>query len=131
EKKEKEKATEENKELLDKVKEILGDKVEEVVISTRLDEDPVCIVAKDGLSLEMERYMANDPLQKGQIKAKKVLELNPKHALFEKLKNTYDKKEDIQDLAEVLYTEALLIQGLPIEDPLSFTKKLTNLLINK
>ena len=45
--------------------------------------------------------------------------------------HTYDKKEDIQDLAEVLYTEALLIQGLPIEDALSFTKKLTNLLINK
>lgn len=130
EKKEKEEFTEKNKDLLTALKEALNGKVEDVVISSRLVDDPVCVVASEGLSLEMERYINNDPLNTQMMKAKKILEINPKHDLFEKLQKLYKKDpNEAKELASVLYDQALLIQGLPIDDPTEFTKKITKLII--
>ena len=127
EKKEKEKIAEYNKDLLSTLKEELKDKVEDVVISSRLVDDPVCLVSKDGLSLEMERYIKNDPMANQVMKAKKVLELNANHAIFKKLQDaSLDEKKEY---AEVLYNQALLMQGLPIDDPKGFSEKITKLIL--
>lgn len=131
EKKAKEEKTEENKDLLGALKDSLGDKVKEVRISSRLKDDPVCIVAAEGPSLDMERYMANEQnAMFGTVKANKILEINPDHAIFGKLQEVYrEHPEQLDDFADVLFQQALLIQGLPIEDPVSYTKKITEMMI--
>lgn len=131
EKKAKEEKTKENKDLLTAMKDALGDRVKEVRISSRLTDEPVCVVADEGVSLEMEKYMATDPMARGQnIKANKILELNPDHPVFAKLQKVYaDDKDKIKDYADVLFDEALLMQGLPIDDPQDYAKKVTDLLV--
>ncbi len=131
EKKAKEEKTEENKDMLTAIKNDLGDKVKEVKISSRLTDDPVCVTADEGVSLEMEKYMSQDPLNASRaIKANKILELNPDHPLFAKLQKVYaDNPDDLKDYAEVLYNQALLIQGLPIDDPVEYARKIAELLV--
>jgi molecular chaperone HtpG len=75
--------------------------------------------------------MANDPNNMlGNIKANKILEINPDHAIFGKLQEVYrEHPEELNDYADVLFQQALLIQGLPIEDPVAYTKKITELMI--
>ena len=117
--------------MLSAMKDALGEAVKEVRISSRLKDDPVCVVAAEGPSLDMERYMANEQnAMFGKIKANKILEINPDHAIFGKLQEIYrDHPEQIGDYADVLFQQALLIQGLPIEDPVAYTKKITELMI--
>lgn len=130
EKKAKEEKTEANKDMLKAMKDALGDKVKDVRISSRLTDDPVCVVADEGVSLEMEKYLANDPMNQG-IKAAKILEINPDHPIFAKLQKVYaDDKDKIGEYADVLLDQALLMQGLPIDDPAEYTKKITELLVN-
>ena len=131
EKKDREEKTEANKDMLSAMKDALGEAVKEVRISSRLKDDPVCVVAAEGPSLDMERYMANEQnAMFGKIKANKILEINPDHAIFSKLQEIYrDHPEQIGDYADVLFQQALLIQGLPIEDPVAYTKKITELMI--
>ena len=130
EKKEKEKKTEENKDMLAALKEDLGDKVKEVRISSRLKDDPVCIVADEGVSLEMEKYMSQDPMNPNQVKAVKILEINADHPVFKKLQEVYAANpEQLKDYASVLFDQALLIQGLPIDDPVAYAKKIADLLV--
>lgn len=129
EKKAKEEKTEENKDMLAEMKDILGDKVKEVRISSRLNEDPVIVVSDDGMSLEMEKYMSQDPNGHG-MKAVKILELNASHPVFEALQNAYENDKDtLKDYTEVLYDQALLIQGLPIDDPIAYARKISDLMI--
>lgn len=129
EKKAKEEKTEANKDMLKAMKDALGDKVKDVRISSRLTDDPVCVVADEGVSLEMEKYLANDPMNQG-IKASKILEINPDHPIFAKLQKVYaDDKDKIGEYADVLLDQALLMQGLPIDDPAEYTKKITELLV--
>jgi molecular chaperone HtpG len=132
EKKEKEEKTEANKDMLEAMKDALNGNVKEVRISSRLKDDPVCIVADEGLSLDMERYMANDPMAKGQgMKAVKILEINPDHPVFARLQEVYaEDPSKLDDYADVLYNQALLIQGLPIADPVAYARKITDLMIN-
>lgn len=75
--------------------------------------------------------MASDPMAKGQnVKANKILEINPNHPVFEKLQKVYaNDKDKIKDYADVLFDEALLLQGLPIDDPQEYAKKVTDLLV--
>lgn len=129
EKKALEETAKKNKDMLTAMKEALGDKVKEVRISSRLKEDPVIIVSDDGVSLEMEKYMSQDPMNHG-VKANKILEINPNHPIFKVLQeeNT-SNPEALKDYSEVLYDQALLIQGLPIEDPAAYSRKITDLLI--
>jgi molecular chaperone HtpG len=130
EKKEKEKKTEENKDMLTALKDALGDKVKEVRISSRLKDDPVCVVADEGVSLEMEKYMSQDPMNPNKVKASKILEINPDHPVFAKLQKVYASSPDeLKDYASVLLDQALLIQGLPIEDPVAYAKKVADLLV--
>ncbi len=129
-KKEKEEKTAENKGLLDAMKDALNGAVKEVRISSRLKDDPVIVVADEGVSLEMEKYMANDPMNKNKVKATKILEINPDHPVFEKLKTVYENDPDkIADYADVLLNQALLIQGLPIDDPVGYARKVADLIV--
>ena len=116
--------------MLEKIKEILADEVSDVVISRRLTDSPVCLVSTDGLSFEMQKVMEKIPTSKN-LKADKVLEINPNHKLFETLENLYnDNDPSLSDYVKLLYDQALLIEGFPIKDPVEFSKKMCNLMIN-
>ncbi len=119
----------ENKNLLERIKEILKDKVSDVKLSTRLTDSPVCLVSGDGLSFEMEKVMNQLPGDKN-LKADKILEINPKHDLFKAIENLYAKNDEtIEDYADILYNQALLIEGLEIKDPVGFANKMVKILI--
>lgn len=121
--------SEDKKSLLEKIKEVLGDKVSDVVISKRLTDSPVCLVSKDGLSLEMEKVLEKIPNNSG-IKSEKVLEINPKHKLFETLENLYnDNDPDLEKFAKLLLSQAMLIEGFPIENPVEFSNLMCELMI--
>lgn len=118
-----------NKSLLEKLKEVLNDRVSDVKLSTRLTDSPVCLVSGDGLSFEMEKVMNQLPGEKN-LKAEKILEINPKHELFQAIDNLYQTNdESIADYAEILYNQALLIEGLEIKDPVGFANKMVKVLI--
>lgn len=119
----------ENESLLDTLKELLKDEVNDVRLSTRLSESPVCLVSGEGLSFEMEKVMSQLPGDQ-KAKAEKILEINPNHELFKAIENVYlDSKEDLMDYAYVLYNQALLIEGLPIKDPVRFSNRMVDLMI--
>lgn len=134
EKKELEQTTSDNKDLLDFMKDTLKDEVAEVKISNRLSDDPVCLTAGEGVSFEMEKVFANMPEGNGPMggmKAKRILELNPNHPIFQTLKTLFTSdKEKVKEVAEVLYDQALLIEGFPIEDPIAYSRKICELLVN-
>ena len=120
---------EDKKSMLDKIKEVLGDKVSDVVISKRLTDSPVCLVSSDGLSFEMQKTLDKIPNNQG-LKADKILELNPKHKLFESLENLFnDNDPSLNDYINLLYDQALLIEGFPIENPVEFSNKMCELMI--
>ena len=129
EKQEREKTAEENKDLLTSLKDALGEKVTDVRISSRLKSHPVCLVAEEGVSLEMEKVFNAMP-DSPDLKAHKVLEINSSHPIFEALKKVYETRpEDIPDFSDLLYDQALLIEGFSIEDPIAFSNKLCDLMI--
>ncbi|MGI6392509.1 MAG: molecular chaperone HtpG [Candidatus Izemoplasmatales bacterium] len=118
-----------NKGLLDQLKEILKDEVKDVKLSTRLTDSPVCLVSGEGLSFEMEKVIKQMPGEKN-IKADKILEINPKHELFKAIEDVSKRGEgELDDYAWVLYNQALLIEGLPVKDPVAFQKQMISLLI--
>lgn len=121
--------SEDKKSMLEKIKDILGDDVSEVIISKRLTDSPVCLVSKDGLSFEMEKVLEKIPNNTG-MKSEKVLEINPKHKLFEALENLYnDNDPDLDKYAKLLYSQALLIEGFPIDNPVEFSNMMCELMI--
>ena len=128
EKKEIEKQNEDNKPLLDSLKEALGDKVVDVKVSGRLKTHPVCLVSSEGLSFEMEKVLAQMPGQENAMKAGRILEINPNHAIFKALQTITDQ-DKIQDYAKLLYDQALLIEGFEVEDPIAFSNKICELMI--
>ena len=134
EKKELEQTTSDNKDLLEFMKDALKDEVAEVKISNRLSDDPVCLTAGEGVSFEMEKVFANMPEGNGPMggmKAERILELNPNHPIFQTLKTLFTSdKEKVKEVAEVLYDQALLIEGFPIEDPIAYSRKICELLVN-
>ena len=132
EKAKQEKQAEESKSVLDFVKETLGDRIKEARISKILKTAPVCMTADGPMSLEMEKYFAkmegSSPM--GAMKAERVLELNPASAPFAALKSALDSgdKDRAAKYAEVLYHQALLIAGLPIDDPAAYTELVCSLM---
>ncbi len=123
-----EKDDKENKELFDEMKEILGDKVSKVRASQRLKNHPVCLASEGELSIEMEKVLASMPDNPG-MKAEKVLEINPNHEVFEVLKSAQENDKDKLKLyTHLLYNQALLIEGLSIEDPVAFTNDMLKLM---
>jgi len=118
------------RELLDKMKTILGEKVKEVRISKRLKSHPVCLTNDGEISIEMEKVLNAMPNGGQMIKAEKVLEINPKHAIFQVLRDTFEKDpEKIKLYTTLLYNQALLIEGLPVSDPVEFTNDICKLMV--
>ncbi len=130
EKQESEKKAEENKDVLSFVKETLGDKIKEARISRILKTGAVCMTADGPITLEMEKYFQKaDPEHAGNMRAQRVLELNPDSAAFAALRAAVDSdKEKAKIYAELLYDQALLIAGLPIEDPARYTELVCSLM---
>ena len=132
EKAEQEKQAQDAKPVLDFVKETLGDKIKEARVSKILKTAPVCMTADGPMSLEMEKYFskleASSPM--GPMKAERVLELNPAAAPFAALKSALDgdDRERAAKYVQVLYHQALLIAGLPIEDPAAYTERVCSLM---
>lgn len=124
-----EEKTKENKSLLDAMKDSLTNYVTDVRVSSRLVNNPVCLVSDDGLSIEMEKVLSQSPNNMG-MKANKILEINPNHEIFETLVNVYESDPElIKEYAKVLYDQALLIEGLPIENPIDYSNKVIDLMI--
>ena len=124
------KQNEDNKELLRFMKDALGDKVSEVKLSERLKSHPVCISSDGGVSIEMEKVLNAMPGANGQkIQAKRVLELNASHPVFARLQKLFAENQDaVKEYASLLYDQALLIEGLPIEDPVAFSNAVCKLM---
>ena len=129
EKAEQEKLEGEYKELFDCMKEALGDRVTEVRLSSSLKTHPVCLTAKGAVSLEMEKVLNSMPGSEQKVKAQRVLELNGGHPVFEALKALWpEQKEKVATYAELLYDQALLIEGLSVEDPIRFSNAICELM---
>ena len=118
----------ENKELLDNIKESLGEKVDKVAVSTKLVDSPVCISTQNGLSLNMEKTINEVPGEE-RAKASKVLEINPNHELFKAMSEFKSDKDTIKKYSDVLYDEAMLLEGFDIEDKANFIKNLNELML--
>jgi molecular chaperone HtpG len=129
EKKEIAKKSEDNKDLFTLMKDALKDKVMEVRLSTRLKTHPVCLSTEGGISIEMEKVLSQMPNDQN-VKAQKVLEINASHPIFNKLVSMMDTdKEKLENYAKILYTQALLIEGLSIEDPVEFSNAVCELMV--
>lgn len=128
-KKEVEEKAKTHHDLLLAIKENLSGKVSMVKLSTRLKDSPVCIVSGEGLSLEMENILKQMPNSQ-EVKAERILELNPDHKFFEVIKRVYkDSPEQLKNYSTLLYNQALIIEGLPMEDPLEYITAMNELLL--
>ena len=121
------KIADENKELIERAKEFLKDKVSEVELSNNIGNSASSLLSKGGLSLEMEKTLSEMTNNNDAPKAKKILAINPEHALFNKLKNSVNT-EDFNKLLDVLYNQALLLEGFNVENPAEFIKNLNSLI---
>ena len=117
----------ENKELIEKAKEFLKDKVSEVELSNNIGNSASSLLAKGGLSLEMEKTLSEMTNNNDAPKAEKILAINPEHVLFNKLKSSVNT-EDFNKLVDVLYNQALLLEGFNVENPAEFIKNLNSLI---
>ncbi len=120
------KLSEDNKSMLDKIKESLSGKIVDVELSNNLGSGASALLAKGEISLEMEKVLSQIPGNEN-VKAEKVLALNPDHPLFAKLQECKDTPK-FNDLLDILYTEALMLEGFQIENPVEFIKKLNSLI---
>ena len=121
------KIADENKELIEKAKEFLKDKVSEVELSNNIGNSASSLLAKGGLSLEMEKTLSEMTNNNDTPKAEKVLAINPEHILFNRLKSSVNT-EDFNKLIDVLYNQALLLEGFNVENPAEFIKNLNSLI---
>lgn len=130
EKEEFKKLADESKDMLEEIGKALDGKVKSVKLSERLKSHPVCLTNEGQISLEMEKTFAAMPSDQN-VKAEKVLEINPNHDIFKKLKSLYaDNKERLADYSKILYTQALLIEGMPIENPSEYANLVCKLMVD-
>lgn len=124
--------SEENKDIFSFMKDALDNKVKEVRASKRLKTHPVCLATEGELSIEMEKVLKAMPdSMAGDVHAEKILEINTEHQMFNKIKNYHEHdKEKLKKLSSILYNQALLIEGLQIEDPVQFANDVYELLNN-
>jgi molecular chaperone HtpG len=119
----------ESKELFDYMKNTLSGKVKDVRISKRLKTHPVCLATDGEISIEMEKVLNAMP-DNQNIKADKVLEINANHEVFQSLKDAFEKDQEKLSLyTNLLYNQALLIEGLPIQDPVEFTNDICKVMV--
>ena len=121
------KIADENKTLIEKAKEFLKDKVNEVELSNNIGNSASALLAKGGLSLEMEKTLSEMTNNNDVPKAEKILAINPEHVLFDKLKAA-EGTDNFNKLVDILYNQALLLEGFSIENPVEFIKNLNDLL---
>ena len=118
-----------NKQLFEAMKEILADKVKEVRVSKRLKTHPVCLSTDGEVTIEMEKILNQMPNSQ-TVKADKVLEINTNHQVFNSLKNAYENdQEKLQLYTNLLYNQALLIEGLSVNDPVEFTNDICKIMV--
>ena len=129
EKKAAEDAIEENKDLFEEMKEILGDSVSKVTVSAAAIDAPAVLTTTGPVSLEMEKVLARGP-EGDRVKSERVLELNASHGVFETLKSAKadDDKDKLRLYTELLYNQALLIADMPITDPIAFANQISKLM---
>ncbi|MCD7741579.1 MAG: molecular chaperone HtpG [Ruminococcus sp.] len=131
EKEETKKTEEENKDMFEFMTKALEGKVKNVKLSTKLKSYPVCLSSDGQVTIEMEKVLNSMPQNEGnQVKAEKCLELNASHPVFEKLKTLFDTDKDkLTDYTKLLYSQALLIEGLSIENPVEFANLVCDLMV--
>lgn len=129
EKTEAEEVTKENDDLFKALKDALGDQVTKVAVSARLTDEPACITTEGPVSLEMEKILAQGP-DGEDVKSQRVLEVNAKHPVFEVLKEAQASgdADKVKLYADLLYNQALLVEGMPIEDPVAFANAVAKLM---
>ena len=129
EKEELKNAGEQSKGLFEEMKKTLDGKVTDIRLSSRLKEHPVCLSSEGPISIEMEKVLKNTPGSEGVISAK-VLEINASHKVFDILKDAFENgnTDKISKYAYILYNQALLIEGLQIEDPVEYAKTVCELM---
>lgn len=120
---------EENADMLKDMAEALGEDVTKVILSQRLKSHPVCLTSEGELTLEMEKVLNSMPGDR-KVKAQRVLEINPEHEIFGKLKAISEAgdKDKLAKYAKLLYTQALLIEGMEIENPVEFSNLVCELM---
>ncbi|WP_326974581.1 molecular chaperone HtpG [Caproicibacter sp. BJN0012] len=130
EKKEAAQKVEENKDLLSFMKDALDGRVKAVVLSNKLKSHPVCLSTSGAISMEMEKVLNSLPnAEKEKVQAQRVLEINANHPVFDRLVKLLDSdKEKLKTYASLLYTQALLIEGAPIDDPVAFSNQICSLM---
>ncbi|WP_147535266.1 molecular chaperone HtpG [Bacillus marasmi] len=120
----------ESKELFDYMKSALAGKVKDVRISKRLKSHPVCLATEGDISIEMEKILAAMPDNTQQVKADKILEINKNHEVYQSLKAAFESdKQKLELYTKLLYNQALLIEGLPIADPVEFTNDICKVMV--
>lgn len=123
------KSNTENKQLLDEIKCILDGKVNDVKFSLNLNSYPACLTSSGEISIEMEKVLNAMPGGQGNIKAEKILEINLNHSVTEKIKNVFkNDKQALKNYAIVLYNQARLLEGLPIENVSEFVLSMGDIL---
>lgn len=127
-KEETKKLSEDNKDMLALITEALDGKIKECRISDKLKSHPVCISSFGQISLEMEKILNQNP-QNQKVTSEKVLEINPNHKIFAAMQKLFETNKDkFKDYASILYDQALLIEGMQIDDPVEFSNKICSLM---
>lgn len=120
-----------NKDMLSSMKDLLGDSVKEVKFTSKLKNHPVCLTTEGEVSTSMEKVINSMPTGE-KIKASEVLEINSNHKIANKLKELYkDNKEEFEKYTKVIYFEARLIEGLPIDNPTEMSNLMCDIMADK
>ena len=129
EKEELEKVNEENKSMFEVMKEAINSEVQNIRFTHKLKNHPVCLTSEGAVSIGMEKTLNAMPNNNENIKAQTILEINENHPIVNKLKDLYEKDKDgLKDYTKVLYSQARLIEGLPIENPTEISNLICNLI---
>lgn len=123
------KANEDNKEMLEFMKNAIGEDISEVKFTNKLSTHPVCLTTDGNVSTQMEKVLNAIPNSPNEVKAKLILQINEKHPISEKIKKLYEKdKDELTNYSKILYSEARLIEGLSIENPTEISNLICDLI---
>ena len=129
EKEELQKVNGENKDMFEVMKEAVGEEVDKVRYTHKLKNHPVCITSEGAISVKMEKVINAMPNNEEKVKAQTILEINENHPIAKKIKELYaSNKEELKEYTKVLYAQARLIEGLPIENPTEISNLICNLI---
>ena len=129
EKEELQKVNDENKDMFEVMKEAVGEEVDKVRYTHKLKTHPVCLTSEGSISIGMEKTLNSMPNNNKNIKAQTILEINESHPIAQKIKDLYQSnKDELEEYTKVLYAQARLIEGLPIENPTEISNLICNLI---